>query len=92
MIESLAMNLMLDLTYLKLKSSYYRNSKLRISFVPTKWFLVGKMDSYETWWEKWIFISLVLVPWYSKLAFNGLIELFVVLVSSTNLGNLSKNN
>jgi hypothetical protein len=31
-------------------------------------------------------------PWYSKLAFNGLIELFVVLVSSPNLGNLSKNN
>jgi hypothetical protein len=28
----------------KIKSSYYRNSKLRISFVPTKWFLVGKMD------------------------------------------------
>ncbi len=48
------------------------------------------MDSYEMWWENLAFISLVLVPWYLKLALNGLIELFVVLVSCPNLGNLSR--
>jgi hypothetical protein len=75
-----------------IRSSYYRNSRLRISFVPTKWLLVGKMDSYEMWWENLAFISLVLVPWYPNLGLNGLIEQFVVLVSSPNLGNLFKNN
>jgi hypothetical protein len=50
------------------------------------------MDSYETWWENLAFISLVLDPWYPKLVLNGLIELFVVLVSNPNLGNLSRNN
>jgi hypothetical protein len=49
---------------------------------------VGKMDSYQMWWENLTFISLVFVPWYPKLALDGLIELFVVLVSSPNLGNL----
>jgi hypothetical protein len=51
---------------------------------------MGKMDSYETWLENLAFISLVLVPWYPKLPLNGLIELFVVLVSSPNLGNFLK--
>ncbi len=76
----------------KIRRSYYRNPKLRISFVPTKWFLVGKMDSYEMWWENFAFISLVIVPWYPNLGLYGLIEQFVVLVSSPNLGNLFKNN
>ncbi len=44
------------------------------------------MDSYEMWLENLAFISLVLVPWYQKLALNGLIEMFVVLMSSPNLG------
>ncbi len=48
------------------------------------------MDSYEMWWENLAFIYLVLVPWYLKLALNGLIELFVVLVSCPNMGNLSR--
>jgi len=63
-----------------------------MSFVPTKWFLVGKMDRYEMWLENLAIISLVLVPWYPKLAFNGLIELFVVLVSTPNLNNFLRNN
>ncbi len=71
-------------------SFYYRNSKLKIYFVLIKWFLVGKIDSYEMWLEILAFISLVLVPWYPKLALNGLIELFVVLVPSPNLGNFLK--
>jgi hypothetical protein len=45
------------------------------------------MDSYEIWLENLAFIYLVFVRWYPKLALNGLIELFVVLVSSSNLGN-----
>ncbi len=42
------------------------------------------MDSYEMWWDNLAFISLVLVPWYLKLALSGLIELSVVLVFSPN--------
>jgi len=54
----------------------------------TKQFLVGEMKSYELWWENLAFIFLVLGPQYPKLILNGLIKLFVILVSSPKLGNL----
>jgi hypothetical protein len=50
------------------------------------------MDSYEMWWENLVFITLAFDPWYPKLTLDGLIELFLVLVSNPNLGNLARNN
>ncbi len=55
-------------------------------------FLMGEMKSYELGWENLAFISLVFAPQYPKLILNGLIKLFVILVSSPKLGNLLKNN
>jgi hypothetical protein len=57
---------------------------LRIFLVLTKHFLMGEMKSYELGWENLAFISLVLAPQYPKLILNGLIKLFVILVSSPN--------
>jgi len=93
MIATLTMNLMLDVTYLKLKFLMIGiPNYVTIFLVLTKQFLMGEMKSYELWWEDLAFISLVLAPYYPKLIVNGLIKLFVILVSSPKLGNLFKNN
>jgi hypothetical protein len=63
MIATLAMNLMLDVTYLKLKFLMIGiPNYVRIFLVFIKQFLMGEMKSYELGWENLAFISLVLAP------------------------------
>ncbi len=92
MIATLAMNLMLDVTYLKILKIMIRiPNYVKKNLVLTKQFFMGEMKSYELGWENLAFISLVLAPQYPKLILNSLIKLFVILVSSPKLGNLFKN-